>query len=342
MGFRFRKSAGGKHFKVSLNSKSVGATFGVPGAHVTLNSKGQVTGSAGIPGSGAYFVKSKNIFGKSEKENSSETADDEFDPNDERGIGEILREIEANSKKHENESQAKQTDVEQIAPAPKSSNKQDDNITVQPSQPNASQQKSPKKDGTVKSFFKKHRETIYSILTIIFLIFFFPIGLYLMWAKTKWNKWVKIVISVVFAVIVVYAIASPSEDTTESEPSSEESSYTTEAPESTDPSSQSSAAVVGTVAGADKSTSSKETTQGKETTTKKETTTRKEVTTNGITTTTKPNEITVILNTQTGVYHLSSGCRAAQRIDPANRKEISVKSTDEIESSYKPCGICAD
>lgn len=41
---------------------------------------------------------------------------------------------------------------------------------------------------------------------IIWLILFFPIGLYIMWAKTNWNKIVKIVISVFFAFLMVLGI----------------------------------------------------------------------------------------------------------------------------------------
>ena len=44
---------------------------------------------------------------------------------------------------------------------------------------------------------------------ILWLIVFFPVGLFFMW-KSSWNKIVKIVISVIFAIALVSAIASPS------------------------------------------------------------------------------------------------------------------------------------
>lgn len=44
---------------------------------------------------------------------------------------------------------------------------------------------------------------------ILWLIVFFPVGLFFMW-KSSWNKIVKIVISVIFAIGLVSAIASPS------------------------------------------------------------------------------------------------------------------------------------
>lgn len=43
---------------------------------------------------------------------------------------------------------------------------------------------------------------------IIWLIIFFPVGLYLMWAKTNWNKKVKIAISSFFGVIFLIALIS--------------------------------------------------------------------------------------------------------------------------------------
>ncbi|MDF2556756.1 MAG: hypothetical protein K0R71_584 [Bacillales bacterium] len=38
-----------------------------------------------------------------------------------------------------------------------------------------------------------------SIFVILWLFFFFPVGLYFMWARTSWNKVVKIIISIVLA-----------------------------------------------------------------------------------------------------------------------------------------------
>lgn len=41
---------------------------------------------------------------------------------------------------------------------------------------------------------------------ILWLIFFFPYGLYLMWRKTNWNKILKIGISALFAILCVVAL----------------------------------------------------------------------------------------------------------------------------------------
>lgn len=68
--------------------------------------------------------------------------------------------------------------------------------------------------------------------------------------------------------------------------------------------------------------------------TEKETTTKMQ--------TTQPHEITVILNTKTGVYHLSSNCSAVKRINDENKQVITVNDLSEIGSGYNPCGICAD
>ncbi|MBZ9691651.1 hypothetical protein [Clostridium sp. M14] len=38
---------------------------------------------------------------------------------------------------------------------------------------------------------------------ILFLIFFFPVGLYLMWKYSKWNKAVKVVLTIFFALVII-------------------------------------------------------------------------------------------------------------------------------------------
>jgi len=42
-----------------------------------------------------------------------------------------------------------------------------------------------------------------NFVIILFLIFFFPVGLFLMWKYTNWNKVVKIVISIFFGIVVI-------------------------------------------------------------------------------------------------------------------------------------------
>ena len=43
---------------------------------------------------------------------------------------------------------------------------------------------------------------------ILMLVLFFPVGLFLMWKNAKWNKTVKIIISVLFAAIVIFSNGS--------------------------------------------------------------------------------------------------------------------------------------
>ena len=63
MGFRFRKSfkiAPG--VRVNVGKKSVGISAGVKGARVSVNSKGRVTKTVGIPGTGLtpqHLVKAR-------------------------------------------------------------------------------------------------------------------------------------------------------------------------------------------------------------------------------------------------------------------------------------------
>lgn len=58
---------------------------------------------------------------------------------------------------------------------------------------------------------KEHTTMNKNALTIILLIVFFPVGLYLMWAKTNWNKTVKIVITVLIAILALVGLFSPSD-----------------------------------------------------------------------------------------------------------------------------------
>ena len=43
---------------------------------------------------------------------------------------------------------------------------------------------------------------------ILMLVLFFPVGLFLMWKNAKWNKTVKIIISVFFAIMVIFSNGS--------------------------------------------------------------------------------------------------------------------------------------
>ena len=72
MGLRFRKSISlGKGVRLNISKKSIGLSAGVKGARVSVNSKGRVTKSVGIPGTGIGYVKTSQL-GKS----SNDSADD--------------------------------------------------------------------------------------------------------------------------------------------------------------------------------------------------------------------------------------------------------------------------
>lgn len=47
-----------------------------------------------------------------------------------------------------------------------------------------------------------------TLITVLLLIFFFPLGFILMWFWTKWPKWVKIVISLPTILIILGVISS--------------------------------------------------------------------------------------------------------------------------------------
>lgn len=55
-----------------------------------------------------------------------------------------------------------------------------------------------------------------NVAIIALLIFFFPVGLFLMWKYAGWNKVVKIVVTGFYTLIVIGAIATPSSNTSTS------------------------------------------------------------------------------------------------------------------------------
>ena len=68
MGFRFRKT-----FKILpgvkfvIGKRSVGLNVGTRGAHVSINSKGKITRSIGIPGTGLSDVEITDLNKKKEQ-----------------------------------------------------------------------------------------------------------------------------------------------------------------------------------------------------------------------------------------------------------------------------------
>lgn len=55
---------------------------------------------------------------------------------------------------------------------------------------------------------KSHKKPMRSVWVIFWLILFFPVGLYFMWAKSSWKRIPKIVISILYALLVVSSLGS--------------------------------------------------------------------------------------------------------------------------------------
>lgn len=61
MGLRFRKSISlGKGIRLNIGKTGVSISAGIPGFRKTIHSSGRVTTSVGIPGTGIYYVDTKN------------------------------------------------------------------------------------------------------------------------------------------------------------------------------------------------------------------------------------------------------------------------------------------
>lgn len=77
MGLRFRKSVTiCKGVRLNFGKTGVSISAGVPGFRKTIHSSGRVTTSIGLPGTGIYYVDTKNISQrKTEKKNENKYAD---------------------------------------------------------------------------------------------------------------------------------------------------------------------------------------------------------------------------------------------------------------------------
>ena len=62
MGWRFRKSVSlGKHLRINFNKNSISVSGGRRGFRYTVNSKGTITKTIGIPGTGLYYTQQTNL-----------------------------------------------------------------------------------------------------------------------------------------------------------------------------------------------------------------------------------------------------------------------------------------
>lgn len=71
MGFRIRKSFGGKYFRVNISKSGIGYSYGVPGFRKTHLSNGRNRTTASIPGTGiSYVTESKGVKKNSNTKNN--------------------------------------------------------------------------------------------------------------------------------------------------------------------------------------------------------------------------------------------------------------------------------
>lgn len=171
---------------------------------------------------------------------------------------------------------------------------------------------------------------------VLFLIIFFPVGLYLMWKHSGWSKLVKIIITAFFAFILIFGsgsddigssaiLNSETQTTAQQENSTQDNSGLSEENKTIEETTEETSEIESTTHSKLETeiestkrpvtTTKKETTTHKETTTKKETTSHKEETTTQKPTTTKPEPTTekehseMVWIPQSGKkYHSHSGC----------------------------------
>lgn len=110
MGLNFRKSISilpGVKLNFSKGGASVSA--GVPGFRKSINTKGQVTTTASIPGTGFYYTDKKKVLGKKKTEKTSE-----------KEKTETKSKAKAETKPKAAKSSAEKTEPEQVSAAPES------------------------------------------------------------------------------------------------------------------------------------------------------------------------------------------------------------------------------
>lgn len=58
------------------------------------------------------------------------------------------------------------------------------------------------------------KKPVSNVIAIVLLIIFFPVGLYLMWARTRWDRTVKVIVTAVIVVLLILgAVDLPSAGT---------------------------------------------------------------------------------------------------------------------------------
>jgi len=82
MGFVFRKSVKiAPGFRLNISKRGFGISAGIPGARLSVSSKGRVTGSTGIPGTGMRYTESVNLKSKRKSKKSDAPEENDYQVN---------------------------------------------------------------------------------------------------------------------------------------------------------------------------------------------------------------------------------------------------------------------
>ncbi len=223
---------------------------------------------------------------------------------------------------------------------------------------NANNEKKETKTMDSKRWYQK------SWAIILFLIIFFPVGLYLMWRYADWSKLTKIIITAILAFLLIFSGNSeegdiPTAGVEENETTSQQETTTqliteesttqsnTEASQENTTENNTETSVENTTQGItdalpvitpDTSVSEEETTE-EVTTTQPEPTTEKETTTKPVTTTEKVSDIVGDEVIERSVYVTPSGKRYHYDAECGGKNSYKI-TMDEV-GSRTPCQKCA-
>lgn len=338
MGFRFRKSfkvAPG--VKLNFNKKSTGVTFGGKGLHYTINSSGEKTASAGIPGTGLYYTKSSGGSSKKEHKNGKddsfakkmENAENRFSKTN--GGSEMSENIDNSFNGYDDSRYTSNYDSfsgMNLPPQTPNGSGVSSGDNFPPNEPDKF--KTPKEK---KPFYKR------LWFAILMLFVFAPAGVFLLWKYAKGFKVIKIIVSIVFlswfllfssafiAAINELDSESPSDTQVYEEVANEDIPTITETETQTETETE---------------TQTKKPTQPTNESSNNKQPATERATAPAVKPTkptepaTKPTqaEITYVLSTNTKKYHLP-GCRHVKKIKPENYQESKT-----VPSDYSPCGTC--
>ena len=81
MGFRFRKSIGGKYFKINISKSGIGYSYGIPGYRKSIMPNGRKRTTYSIPGTGLSYVSESKGGNKSNSENIPKINENTFEIN---------------------------------------------------------------------------------------------------------------------------------------------------------------------------------------------------------------------------------------------------------------------